>query len=92
MYIIKKSSERALKIKAPVLKNKQPLPVLISFEFPFKALSVGESFYLQYNENPYYKFSLVRERANRYNKKYAVHFAIIKHDDFPKRLEIARIS
>ena len=91
MYIVKQSSERALRIRPPKIKNETPLPSNIGREFPFKALAVGQSFYLQYCENIPYKFSLVKERINRYNKLYAVCFVAIKHNDAPKRLEIARI-
>ena len=91
MYIVKQSSERALRIRPPKIKNETPLPSRLGPEFPFKALAVGQSFYLQYCENIPYKFSLVKERINRYNKLYAVYFVAIKHNDAPKRLEIARI-
>ena len=91
MYIVKQSSERALRIRPPKIKNETPLPSRIGSEFPFKALAVGQSFYLQYCENIPYKFSLVKQRINRYNKLYAVCFVAIKHNDAPKRLEIARI-
>lgn len=92
MFIVKTSSERALKMKAPKLKNETPLPSRIGSEFPFKALGVGQSFFMQRKECSPYLFSLVKERINRYNKLYAVHFVAIKHNDEPKRLEVARIS
>ena len=91
MYIVKQSSERALRIRPPKVASELPLPSNIGKEFPFKALAVGQSFYLHYCENIPYKFSLVKLRINRYNKLYAVHFVAIKHNDAPKRLEIARI-
>lgn len=91
MYIIKQSSERALRIKPPKAESELPLPCNIGKEFPFKAMAVGQSFYLKYCENMPYKFSLVKQRINRYNKLYAVHYVAIKHNDAPKRLEIARI-
>jgi hypothetical protein len=92
MYIVSQSSKLALSAKlTKPIKNTEPLPSRIGSEFPFKALAVGQSFYLKYDENISYKFSLVKERINRYNKLYAVYFMAIKHKDEPKRLEIARL-
>ena len=92
MYLVKESSERAKKIFAPIVKNTTPLPKTIGSEFPFAAMAVGQSFFMQFKENTPYQFSLVKERIWRYNKKYAVYFVALKHNDEPKRLEVARIA
>lgn len=91
MYIVKQSSERALRIRPPKIKNETPLPSRIGSEFPFRNGPSRSVVYLQYCENIPYKFSLVKNESIVIISTYAVCFVAIKHNDAPKRLEIARI-
>jgi hypothetical protein len=87
-------SEAGLKlIEDYVVKKDKPFrPALrtgIETPFPFKAMNIGQSFFLFKNDLSYYLDYLVKKRVRDYNRRYKTEFAIIKHSD---KLEIVRIG
>lgn len=92
-YQIKPMSQRMAKIFVPDVDQSKPMPARsLGNEFPFHGMQVGEAFNMRFDESsPYYR-SLAKERLKRYNRSYRVFFVAIKHDDEPKRLEVARIA
>jgi hypothetical protein len=94
MYSVQKCSEKAGRIKIQKLSMKETWPPRRSLDnqFPFAQMNVGEAFFMRYDECSKYDLKLAKERVARYNRQYAVKFAIIEHnDEHGKRREIARI-
>ncbi len=81
------------KIFVPDVDRSKPMPERsLGKEFPFHGMQVGDAFYLRFDETSPYIRSLAKERLKRYNRSYRVYYVAIKHEDEPKRLEVARIA
>ncbi len=92
-YQIKPMSDRMKRIFVPDVDQSKPMPERsLGKEFPFHGMKVGEAFVMLFNETTPYLRTLAKERLKRYNRSYRMYFVSIKHEDEPKRLEIARIA
>ncbi len=91
-YALKPHSKRANNVFVPDIKNTKPFKHKLNDQFPFQAMKVGESFFMINSETTHYERSIAKERVSRYNRCFAVYFVTLKHEDEPKRLEIARIA
>jgi hypothetical protein len=94
MYIIKDCSDEAKKLIKKYYTNKEKalrpdLKTGKETPFPFKAMFVGQSFYMIGTETDYYTDYLVKKRIRDYNKRYNTEFAIVKHE---YGIEIVRIG
>lgn len=94
MFLVKPCSEKAKRLVFyPNFGDKPPfIGTRIGKEFPFAAMGIGQSFFMQRRECSLPEFSLVKQRIARYNRMYAVYFATVKHNDEPQRLEIVRLA
>lgn len=72
-----------------VKKSKLPLRTGVETPFPFKAMSIGQSFFMDKKDLSYYIDYLVKKRIRDYNKRYCTEFAIVKHED---KLEVVRVG
>ena len=91
-YLIRPASDEAKKVRIHLmlpLVNQVPLPKKVKSDFPFKALGIGQSFFMLNEETAYYEKNLLKERIRRYNEKYAVYFHCIQHAD---KLEVTRLA
>ncbi len=94
MYIIRDCSEQAAKLVKKYYTNKEKglrpdLRTGKETPFPFKAMAVGQSFFMYKTETDYYLDYLVKKRVRDYNKKYNTEFALVKH---PFKLEVVRLG
>lgn len=75
-----------------VRKGKADRPALrtgVKTPFPFKAMEIGQSFFMFKNETDYYHDYLVKKRIRDYNRRYNTEFKMVKHED---KLEIVRVG
>jgi len=90
MTTIVRSSPRALKIKLWKFDADRPLPrPKKPYRFPFLAMAVGESFYLDFAETCYRDVLEAKELASKLSRLHPYYFAVVKYDD---KLEFARIA
>ena len=92
MFVLKPSSEKA---KARIVWPDK-LGERKSFKLctdrsglPFKSMTVGQSFFMQFNETTPAQISEAIKRARLFNRKFNVWFEIVKHKD---AFEIARLE
>jgi rhamnose utilization protein RhaD (predicted bifunctional aldolase and dehydrogenase) len=91
-YQLKPHSARAANIFVPDVDLSKPMPIRsLGAAYPFHAMQPGQSFFLRFDETSQYIRTLAKETLKRYNRSYRMYFVAIKHEDEPKRLEIARI-